>query len=138
MNVGLYSLNTMELKEISNIITDTRFTLGVKKIFLYSENTKKEKMSKRFVFRKMLEDYEKGKIELIVFKNLKSIGKDKYIRSQILKELLLKDYKFCTLEENHNNLNLSGRIFTKNLIAEIEEEKKYNEQRDKRIFIKRR
>lgn len=136
MNVGLYSLKTMELKENSILITDIRFIPGVEQIFLYSENTEKEKRAKRVVFRKMLEDYKKRKIELIVFKNLAAIGKDKYERCQILKELLLNDYKFCTIEENHNNLNDFGKIFTKNLIEESEKEKKYKDTRNKMILTK--
>ncbi len=116
MNVGLYSFKNIELIKTSNFISKLNKFLNLDNIFLYSENTSREKMNQRFGFKKLLEDYDAKIIDIIVFEDTKSLGSDNYIRSQIYKILLSGDYEFYFLNENLSSSEKQDRIFLKYII----------------------
>lgn len=69
MNIGLYSFERLEIKkleEISNKIKTIYWGENVN-IYIYSENTVKQRIKERQALYQMIEDYEKGKIEVIIF-----------------------------------------------------------------------
>lgn len=100
MNVGLYSFKTIELIQTSSLIKLINNMFNADNIFLYSENTAKEKMSQRFGFNKLLEDYKLKEIDIIVFEDMKSLGNDSYVKSRIYKTLLSLDCEFYFLKEH--------------------------------------
>lgn len=121
MNVGVYSFEIMKFKELEFLNTNSMFMIGIEDIYLYSENNAKERIKEKTIFEKMLNDYKSEKIKLIIIKKLDSLGNNKYEKKKKLKELLENNYRFYCFEGNIHNLNTGGKIFTKNLIAELEE-----------------
>ena len=90
-----------------------------------SENNIKERGKEKTIFEKMLSDYRSKKIKRIIIKKLDSLGNNKYEIMKKLRKLLENDYRFYCFEGNIHNLNTCGKIFTKNLIAELEENTKW-------------
>lgn len=131
MNVGVYSFKRVELREATECVRQIINPGLVDNIFIYSENTNKERMSQREAFKKVLDDYEKRKIELIVFKDLDSIGQSTYVRALIFRELINRKCKYCSVKENIHNFNIGGRLFTTALIKQALDEKKYGDERSK-------
>lgn len=99
MKVGLYSFERMELAQINKLLKKINERLRVDKIYLYSENTCKERYSQREGFKKMLEDYQNKKIDIIAVENLNSFGKDGNVKLQILKELQARRNKLIFITE---------------------------------------
>lgn len=116
MNIGLYSFKNMELIKTSNFISKLNKFFNLDNIFLYSENTSREKMNQRFGFKKLLEDYDAKIINIIVFEDIKSLGSDNYVRSQIYKILLSGNYEFYFLNENLSSSRRQDRMFLKYII----------------------
>ena len=131
MNVGVYSFEIMRFKELEFLNTNSMFMIGIEDIYLYSENNVKERIKEKTIFEKMLNDYKSEKIKLIIIKKLDSLGNNKYEKMKKLKELLENDYRFYCFEGNIHNLNAGGKIFTKNLIAELEETTRRPELKNK-------
>ena len=121
MNVGVYSFEIMKFKELEFLNTNSMFMIGIEDIYLYSENNAKERIKEKTIFEKMLNDYKSEKIKLIIIKKLDSLGNNKYEKMKKLKELLENNHRFYCFEGNIHNLNTAGKIFTKNLITELEE-----------------
>lgn len=121
MNVGVYSFEIMKFKELEFLNTNSMFMIGIEDIYLYSENNAKERIKEKTIFEKMLNDYKSEKIKLIIIKKLDSLGNNKYEKMKKLKELSENNYRFYCFEGKIHNLNTGGKIFTKNLIAELEE-----------------
>lgn len=120
MNVGVYSFEIMKFKELEFLNTNSMFMIGIEDIYLYSENNAKERIKEKTIFEKMLNDYKSEKIKLIIIKKLDSLGNNKYEKMKKLKELSENNYRFYCFEGKIHNLNTGGKIFTKNLIAELE------------------
>lgn len=103
MKVGLYSFKTMEFSKIENLRNHIFRMFGRKcEIYIYSENTRKEKLAKRDGLRKILEDYRNSKIDMIVFENREALGTDEYNSYRILKILSDEKVKFTSLTEGLN------------------------------------
>lgn len=117
MNVGVYSFKIMKFKELEFLNKNFMFMIGLEDIYLYSENNTKENAT----FKKMLNDYKNKKIKLIIIEKLDLLGNSRHEIAKKLKELFENDYSFYCFEGNIHNLNMSGKIFTKNLISELEE-----------------
>ena len=98
MNIGLYSFKNMELIKTSNFISKLNKFFNLDNIFLYSENTSREI------------------INIIVFEDIKSLGSDNYVRSQIYKILLSGNYEFYFLNENLSSSRRQDRMFLKYII----------------------
>ena len=131
MNIGLYSFKNMELIKTSNLIGKLNRIFYLDDILLYSENTSREKMSQRFGFKKLLEDYDSNVIDIIVFEDIKSLGSDNYIRSQIYKALLSGNYEFYLLNQNLSSSKRQDRIFLKYIIDHEETLKNRMNERSK-------
>lgn len=131
MNVGLYSFKTMKLIEAKLLGCNINRLFNVDDILLYSESTNRERMSERRALKKMLDDYDQNKIDLIVFKDMKALGSDAYMICKMLKQLLLNNYKFFCINERINSLDSRGIIHTKVIINSIEEEKKIADKRSR-------
>ncbi len=76
MHVGLYSFKRMKLAEAKLLGCDIKRLLEVDDILLYLENTNKERIIERKALEMMLDDYDKHKIQLIVFEDMKALGSD--------------------------------------------------------------
>jgi len=110
MNVGLYSFETFELSKVENLKKLIYEIMGRKcGIYIYSENTRKERLSKRDGLRKMLEDYRNSKIDIIFFENRKSLGSDEYTSYRVLKILSDENVKYASLTDGLN-CTLEGKI----------------------------
>lgn len=101
MNIGLYSFKTMNVNEINKLSEklNDKF-IYTKNIYIYSENTSKQKLSKRIGLEKIIKDYEKKKISLIAVKSINSFGSDAYINSEILMMLKEKEISFFIIDED--------------------------------------
>ena len=88
-------------------------------------------MSQRFGFKKLLEDYDSNVIDIIVFEDIKSLGSDNYIRSQIYKALLSGNYEFYLLNQNLSSSKRQDRIFLKYIIDHEETLKNRMNERSK-------
>ena len=72
-------------------------------IYIYSENTRKERLSKRDGLRKMLEDYRNLKIKIIFFEDRKALGMDEYTTYRVLKILSDEKVNYTSLKDGLNN-----------------------------------
>lgn len=133
MNVGLYSFKTLELSKVENLKNQIYSVIGRKcEIYIYSENNRQERLSKRGGLRKILEDYEASKIECIIFEDRMALGTDEYTTYRILKILLDKNVNFTSLNDRFNSSSL-GRSQIK-LIGFFENyAKEYSDKRSKTI-----
>lgn len=133
MNIGLYSFKTMNVNEINKLSEklNDKF-IYTKNIYIYSENTSKQKLSKRIGLEKIIKDYEKKKISLIAVKSINSFGSDLYINSEILMMLKEKEISFFIIDEDMESKSDVARkkIDTINFI-----EKTAKEENDKRSRI---
>ena len=88
MNIALYSFNRLEVDLVDNLSKKIKSTFkNIDKIYLYTENTLKERLSQRTGLNELLNDYKKEKIDMIVFQSITAIGTDDYIQSLILNKL---------------------------------------------------
>lgn len=132
MNIGLYSFKMFEAQmvEIANIKIKYKL-LKVSNVYLYSENTTKQRINKRDGFYKMLQDYLQGKIDIIVFENMQSLGSDIYIRGELLKLLLKLHIDFFLIEEDILSTSCIGTEVLNIIIYMIAKSKKENDKRSK-------
>lgn len=130
MNVGIYSFQTMELIQINKLIKKINERLKIDKIYLYSENTHKERYCKREGFKKMLEDYQNKKIDIIAVESLESFGKDGNVKLQILKELQERRYKLIFINESIA-LEFMQELFIDITIKFLESCKQLGDERSK-------
>ncbi len=131
MNIGLYSFERLEIKkleEISNKIKTIYWGENVN-IYIYSENTVKQRIKERQALYQMIEDYEKGKIEVIIFENNQAFGSDLYTRSEILKMLLKKNIKFEIIEDSIVSTSIVGKKMLNMSLYFAEYAKKDNDER---------
>jgi len=140
MNVGLYSFVTMDVKTVQKLSEEiTHRLINVDDIFIYSENTNKERMSKRDGFKNMLQDYAKGKINVVVFQNLQTLGKDDIVRGELLQDLMGNRVKFFFIEAEMESVTDTGKnmleatIFFSNKMKEINTEKSKRASKNKII-----
>jgi len=100
MKVGLYSFKTMEFSKIERLKNLIHDLMRRKcEIYIYSENTRKERLSKRDGLRKMLEDYRNSKINIIFFEDREALGSDAYTSFQVLKVLSDEKVKYVSLTD---------------------------------------
>lgn len=100
MNVGLYSFETFEFSKVENLKKLIYEIMGRKcEIYIYSENTRKERLSKRDGLRKMLEDYRESKINIIFFEDRKALGSDDYTTYRVLKILSDEKVNYTSLTD---------------------------------------
>lgn len=98
MNVGLYSFETFEVSKVEKLKKLIYEIMGRKcGIYIYSENTRKERLSKRDGLRKMLEDYSNSKIKIIFFEDRKALGSDDYTSFSVLKVLSDEKVNYTSL-----------------------------------------
>lgn len=131
MNIGLYSFERLEIKKlegISNKIKTIYWGENVN-IYIYSENTVKQRIKERQALYQMIEDYEKGKIEVIIFENNEALGSDSYTRSEIIKLLQKKDIRFTIVENSIDSTSADGKIKLSILVSLAEYAKKDNDER---------
>ena len=57
MNIGIYNFKTLKLSEINKIIFET--DLNIDEVYIYSENTAKERIEHRKGLEKIINDYKK-------------------------------------------------------------------------------
>lgn len=100
MNVGFYSFYRLEFSQIYILNIKIKDKLPANNIYIYSENTEKQRINKREALNKIIDDYNQKIIDCIVFENLKALGNDFYMRSKILKILIENNINFIFLEEN--------------------------------------
>lgn len=100
MNVGFYSFYRLEFSQIYILNIKIKDKLPANNIYIYSENTTKQRINKREALNKIIDDYNQKIIDCIVFENLKALGSDFYMRSKILKILIENNINFIFLEEN--------------------------------------
>lgn len=100
MNVGFYSFYRLEFSQIYILNIKIKDKLPANNIYIYSENTTKQRINKREALNKIIDDYNQKIIDCIVFENLKELGSDFYMRSKILKILIENNINFIFLEEN--------------------------------------
>lgn len=104
MNVGLYSFKTFEFSKIEYLKKIIYQIMGRKcGIYIYSENTRKERLSKRDGLRKMLEDYRESKINIIFFEDREALGSDEYTSYRVLKILSDEKVNYTSLKDGLNN-----------------------------------
>lgn len=101
MNIGLYSFDTIEFNKLKNIIQKMPFQFD--NLYLYTENSDKERIRKRDGFNRIIEDYKSKKIDKIVFEDGLSLGSSQYIRSQIFKRLLYSNCEYHCIDEAEVN-----------------------------------
>lgn len=131
MNIGLYSFNTIEVKQVEKLKNDIiQGFLCVDNIYLYSENTTKQRIQCRQAFRKIIEDYKNKKIDWIVFEDYNTMSQDYYTRGLMLKELLENKCNFEFLKENINSQ--SNKIITELQIHMSNYLKESNDERSRR------
>lgn len=128
MNIGLYSFNTMEAKQVEKLSNDIiQGFIWVDNIYLYSENTTKQRIQCRQAFKKIIEDHKKQKIDWIVFEDFNTMSQDYYTRGLMLKELLNNNCNFDFLKENtssqSNRIILETQIHMSNYIKESNDER---------------
>lgn len=131
MNIGLYSFERLEIKkleEISNKIKTIYWGENVN-IYIYSENTVKQRIKERQALQQMIEDYEKGKIEVIVFEDSQALGSDLFTRSKILKTLLIKDINFRIIEDSIDSTSGIGKLKLNTLLIFAQYAKEDNDKR---------
>lgn len=131
MNIGLYSFERLEIKKlegISNKIKTIYWGENVN-IYIYSENTVKQRIKERQALYQMIEDYEKGKIEVIIFENNQAFGSDLYTRSEILKMLLKKNIKFEIIEDSIVSTSIVGKKMLNMSLYFADYAKKDNDER---------
>lgn len=133
MNIAIYSFKRIELREINQCVRKLGYIEYLSNVYIYSENTKKERMSERQAFKDLLDDYEEKNIELVILKDLESVGQSNYIRALIFRELINRKCKFCCIKENIHNLNVSGIFFATKIIEQALEEKRFEDRRNKKI-----
>ena len=131
MNVGLYSFERLEVKKLEGISNKIKnYYFGAKvNIYIYSENTVKQRLKERQALYQMIEDYEKGKIEVIVFENNEALGSDSYTRSEIIKLLQKKDIRFIIVENSIDSTSADGKIKLSFSVSLAEYAKKNNDER---------
>ena len=100
MNVGFYSFYRLEFSQIYILNIKIKDKLPANNIYIYSENTGKQRINKREALNKIIDDYNQKIIDCIVFENIKALGSDFYMRSKILKILIENNINFIFLEEN--------------------------------------
>lgn len=131
MNVGLYSFETLELNKAENLKKLIYEMIGHKcKIYIYSENTRKQRLSKRDGLRKMLEDYRESKINIIFFEDRNALGSDEYTSYRVLKILSDEKVNYTSLNDGLNCTS-EGKLQME-LIAFFENyAKKYSDERSR-------
>ena len=131
MNVGLYSFETFEVSKVENLKILIHQLIRRKcGIYIYSENTNKERLSKRDGLRKMLEDYRNSKIDIIFFEDREALGSDEYTSYRILKILSDEKVNYTSLKDGLNNSSY-GKLQME-LIAFFENyAKKYSDERSR-------
>jgi len=123
MNIGLYSFQNPELIETSKLIKELKNMFIIDNIYMYSENTNKERIEYRDGLKRLIEDYRNKKIDIIAFKDLNSLGSNRYIRGKILQTLLEGNYDFSFINLPYTSLCTSGRVCIE-LIIKISQEDK--------------
>lgn len=99
MNVALYSFKRLEANLVVTLNNKIREKFkSVDKIYIYTENTLKERMSQRLALKELLKDYENKKINIIVFESIEAIGTDDYIQSVILNKLMKNNIDFYLMD----------------------------------------
>lgn len=132
MNVGVYSFENMTDDQIEALSVKIRDRLlVVENIYIYSENTQKQRLSKRDGLKKIIQDYEQKKIAAIVFEGTNSLGADDYIKGKVLEILMEKEIKFLILKENIESTSAIGKQMIQILISLGERLKEMNDKRSK-------
>lgn len=131
MNIGLYSFQRLEMKKLENLNNEIKVKcLGFKtNIYIYSENTVKQRIKERQALHQMIQDYESGKIEVIYFENRDALGSDLYTRSEILKMLLKKNINFEIIEDSISSTSATGKLMLNMSLIFAESAKKDNDKR---------
>lgn len=133
MDVAFYSFKRIEVGQVHKIglkiKEENPFT---DKIYIYTENTNKQRISCRQGFRQMVEDYKKSKFDVIIFESFKSMSEDEYTRGLMLKELMKQNIKFYFLDKH---LTSNSEVDKSILLIQVyiaESIKKSNNQRSKK------
>ncbi len=131
MNVGLYSLKNMTAMEIGKLSRIIQKIFPINDIYVYSENTPKQRISRREGLKKIIQDYNKEKVDLIVFEKLSSLGSDACIKGEALELLMKEKVKFFVIQENIDSTLEIGKQQIKMLTLIGEQQKEMNEQRNR-------
>ena len=131
MNVGLYSLKNMTARKIGKLSRIIQKIFPVNDIYTYSENIPKQRISKREGLKKIIQDYNEGKVDLIVFEKLSSLGSDACIKGKALELLMKEKVKFFIIQENIDSTLEIGKQKIQILILIGEKQKEMNEQRNR-------
>ena len=131
MNAGIYSFKTMEASKIGILSTKIRNQYTVRRINIYSENTEKQSLNKRDGLRRILCDYKEGKIGIIVFESIHSLGSDICPIADIFKLLYKNRIKFYIIEEDIAPTPGFGNPIIDIIIYKAEMIKKLNHERSR-------
>lgn len=129
MNVGIYSFSRLECNQVNILSIKIKDKLLVNNIYLYLENTTKQRISKREALYRIIKDYEQGIIDAIVFEDFKSLGSDLYIRGKILKLLLENNISFFFIKEDFESTSIIGKEQIKIMIFTATKFKEENDRR---------
>ena len=106
MNIGIYNFKTLKLSEINKIIFET--DLNIDEVFIYTENTTKERIEQRKGLEKIIEDYKKGAIDVIVFEKSSSLGTSDFTKSLVIKEFMKNKCRYyCVYNRNRKKQRIS-------------------------------
>ena len=132
MNVGIYSFSRLECNQVNILSIKIKDKLLVNNIYLYLENTTKQRISKREALYRIIKDYEQGIIDAIVFEDFKALGSDLYIRGKILKLLLENNISFFFIKEDIESTSIIGKEQIKIMIFTST---KFIEENDRRSVM---
>lgn len=132
MNIALYSFNRLEVDLVDNLSKKIKSTLkNIDKIYLYTENTLKERLSQRTGLNELLNDYKKEKIDMIVFQSITAIGTDDYIQSLILNKLMKSNIHFYLIDLEMDSESEKAKMFMQTKIFMGKAIRKENMRRSK-------
>lgn len=132
MNIALYSFNRLEVNLVENLSKEIKSKFkNIDKIYLYTENTLKERLSQRTALNELLNDYKKEKIDMIVFQSITAIGTDDYIQSVILNKLMKSNIHFYFIDLEMDSESEESKMFIHTKIFMGESIRKENMRRSK-------
>ena len=106
MNIGIYNFKTLKLSEINKIIFET--DLNVDEVYIYTENTSKERIEHRKGLEKIINDYKNGIIDIIVFEKSSSLGSCDFIKAQVIREFIKNECRYyCVYNRNRKKQRIS-------------------------------
>lgn len=122
MNIGLYSFETLTASEITFLAESFKKTIEDDEMYVYSENINDKTLTERKSFERMLQDYQKGKIETIFFKEIEWLGDNNIIIAKALEQLLLNNCSFLCAFPKLESLSPEGIEKTKRYIKNLYKE----------------